>query len=239
MEAPVTQAPKVLLVEDDPRLVDLLSTLLAEEGYDVDVARDGHRGLHWGLARRYDVLVLDRRLPALDGLDLLARLRGQGVTTPVLVLSALANPADRVAGLDAGAEDYLGKPFDVDELLARLRALRRRHLDTARWLPIGSLRLDLDTRQVLPARTDTAHNDPANTAAAVAPVRLSERECALLAVLAGRPAQVFTRRELLRLAFPDADSDAVIDTYVHYVRRKLGRDVIATVHGRGYQLGTP
>lgn len=231
MEAPAVQAPRVLLVEDDPRLVDLLTTLLGEEGYDVDVARDGHRGLHWGLVREYDVVVLDRRLPALDGIDLLTRLRGQGVTTPVLVLSALANPADRVVGLDAGAEDYLGKPFDVDELLARLRALRRRHLDTARWLPIGPWRLDLDTRQVLPS--PDAGGEPA------APVRLSERECALLAVLAGRPTQVFTRRELLRLAFPDADSDAVIDTYVHYVRRKLGRGVIATVHGRGYQLGTP
>lgn len=230
MEAPATQAPKVLLVEDDPRLVDLLTTLLTEEGYDVEIARDGHRGLHCGLVRRYDVVVLDRRLPALDGLDLLSRLRGQGVTTPVLVLSALSNPADRVAGLDAGAEDYLGKPFDVDELLARLRALRRRHLDTARWLPIGSWRLDLDTRQVLVA---PGAAEPAS------PVRLSERECALLAVLAGRPTQVFTRRELLRLAFPEADSDAVIDTYVHYVRRKLGRAVIATVHGRGYQLGAP
>ena len=236
MEAPATQAPKVLLVEDDPRLVDLLNTLLVEEGYEVDIARDGHRGLHWGLVRQYDVVVLDRRLPALDGLDLLSRLRGQGVTTPVLVLSALSNPADRVAGLDAGAEDYLGKPFDVDELLARLRALRRRHLDTARWLPIGSWRLDLDTRQVLiaPAGSAEAAATPAPT-----PVRLSERECALLAVLASRPTQVFTRRELLRLAFPEADSDAVIDTYVHYVRRKLGRGVIATVHGRGYQLGSP
>jgi two-component system response regulator QseB len=216
---------KVLLVEDDANLVDLLTTLLTEEGYQVDVARDGQHGLHWGLVRDYDVFVLDRRLPALDGLDLLTRLRSNGVTTPVLVLSALANPADRVAGLDAGAEDYLGKPFDVDELLARLRALRRRHLDTARWLPIGSWRLDLDTRQVLIAERE--------------PVRLSERECALLSVLAARPAQVFTRRELLRLAFPEADSDAVIDTYVHYLRRKLGRGVIATVHGRGYQLGRP
>jgi two-component system response regulator QseB len=217
----------VLVVEDEPGLVEMLTTLLTEEGYAVDVAQDGQRGLHLGLVRDYDVIVLDRRLPALDGLDVLTGLRGKGITTPVLVLSALANPADRVAGLDAGAEDYLGKPFDVDELLARLRALRRRHLDTARWLPIGSCRLDLDTRQVFD-RSDVDRP----------PVRLSERECALLGVLAARPSQVFTRRELLRLAFPEADSDAAVDTYVHYVRRKLGRGVIATVHGRGYQLGS-
>ncbi|MGH3440426.1 MAG: response regulator transcription factor, partial [Sciscionella sp.] len=148
MNTPVPPALRVLLVEDDPDLVDMLSTLLGEEKYAVDTARDGHRGLHLGLTRDYDVLIVDRGLPAIDGLDLLARLRGKGLTTPVLVLSALANPADRVAGLDAGAEDYLGKPFDVDELLARLRALCRRHLDTARSLPLGTRWLDLDARLV-------------------------------------------------------------------------------------------
>jgi two-component system response regulator QseB len=216
---------RILLIEDNAQLTELLTGLLAEEGYRVDTAADGHRGLHLGLVRQYDVIVLDRGLPALDGLDVLARLRGKGVATPVLVLSALGNPADRVAGLDAGAEDYLPKPFDVDELLARLRALRRRHLDLARVLPVGSLRLNLDTRQVA---------GPVGE-----PVRLSERECAVLATLAARPSRVFTRRDLLSLAFPEADSEAVVDTYVSYLRRKLGRAVIETVHGRGYQLGTP
>ncbi|MGW4394166.1 response regulator transcription factor [Amycolatopsis nivea] len=220
---------RVLLVEDNAELAELLTELLSDEGYEVETAADGHRGLHLGLVRQYDVLILDRGLPALDGLDVLARLRGNGVTTPVLVLSALGNPADRVAGLDAGAEDYLPKPFDVDELLARLRALRRRHLDVARVLPIGTMRLNLDTRQV----------EPGPGADAGEPVRLSERECALLATLAGRPSRVFTRRDLLSLAFPEADSEAVVDTYVSYLRRKLGRPVIATVHGRGYQLGAP
>lgn len=201
----------------------MLAGLLREEGYAVDVAPDGQRALHLALTRRYDVLVLDRRLPAIEGLDLLSRLRLRAVTTPVLVLSALGTPGDRVAGLDAGAEDYLGKPFDIDELLARLRALRRRHLDTAEQLPIGERRLDLPSRQVLSATCE--------------PVRLSERECALLAVLAARPSRVFSRADLLASAFPEAASESVVDTYVHYVRRKLGRDVIATVHGRGYQLG--
>ncbi|MFJ8816632.1 response regulator transcription factor [Amycolatopsis thermoflava] len=215
-------APRLLLVEDDAGLARLLSGLLGEEGYDVEVAPDGQRGLHLGLTRDYDLVVLDRGLPAVDGLDLLARLRDRGVTAPVLVLSALSNPADRVDGLDAGAEDYLGKPFDVDELLARLRALRRRHTDRARTLALPGGRLDLDTRQ-----------------AAVGgdrPVRLSERECSLLATLAARPARVFTRADLRALVFPDAGTE-VVDTYVHYLRRKLGRHVVDTVRGVGYQLG--
>ncbi|GLY65629.1 response regulator transcription factor [Amycolatopsis taiwanensis] len=216
-------APRVLVVEDDPQLLEMLTSLLTEEGYTVDPAADGQRGLHLGLTRDYDVLVLDRGLPAIDGLDLLARLRQRGVVTPTLVLSALGNPADRVAGLDAGAEDYLPKPFDIDELLARLRALRRRHLDVARSLPLPGGRLDLDTRQVV---CDTAE-----------PVRLSERECALLAALATRPRQILSRSQLLGLVFDDAESDVVVDTYVHYLRRKLGRKIIDTVRGRGYQLG--
>jgi two-component system response regulator QseB len=215
----------LLLIEDDPTTVRLLRQLLTEEGYRLDVATDGQQGLHLAMVRDYDVVILDRGLPVVDGLDLLSRLRARGFSTPILVLSALANPADRVAGLDAGAEDYLGKPFDIDELLARLRALRRRHLDRAHALPLsGSRRLDLETRQVHSNDTDE-------------PVRLSERECDLLAVLARRPKQVFPREELLELAFPEAESLAVVDTYIHYVRRKLGKSVITTVHGLGYQLG--
>jgi two-component system response regulator QseB len=214
---------RVLLVEDDPELVAMLAALLREEGYDVETATDGQRALHLGLTREYDVLLVDRGLPAVEGLDLIGRLRGGGVATPALVLSALSTPADRVAGLDAGAEDYLVKPFDVDELLARLRALRRRNLDSARELPVGPRRLNLDTREV--------HGG------AGPHVSLSERECELLATLAARPARVFSREQLLALVFVDADTPAVVDTYVHYLRRKLGRDVVATIRGRGYRLG--
>src|SRR6478736_10386437 len=121
----------LLLVEDDRQLAAMLEQILAGEGYDVDVAPDGQRGLHLGLTRSYDVMVLDRGLPAIEGLDLLGRLRSRGVLTPVLVLSALGLARDRVDGLDAGAEDYLTKPFDVDELAARLRALRRRRFEHA------------------------------------------------------------------------------------------------------------
>ena len=223
-DSTTTTAPRVLLVEDDTALADMLTRLLSEEGYRVESAVDGQRGLHLGLTQSYDVVVLDRGLPAIDGLDLLVRLRGKGITTPVLVLSALGNPADRVQGLDAGAEDYLSKPFDVDELCARLRALRRRHLDTARVLPLPGWQLNTDTREVTPIGEGN-------------PVRLSERECALLSVFAARPAQVFSRRDLLNLVFAEAESEIVVDTYVHYLRRKLGRGVVATVRGLGYQLG--
>ena len=216
-------APRLLLVEDEAELVAMLHELLVEEGYAVDVATDGQTALHRGLVDRYDVVVLDRRLPSLDGLDLLMRWRRSGVTTPVLVLSALGNPVERVEGLDAGAEDYLTKPFDVDELLARLRALLRRHLDAAHVLPLPGGRLDVDTREVLGVRDD--------------PVGLSERECDLLATLAARPQRVFGRDDLLDLVFPEANNPVAVDTYVHYLRRKLGRGVIETIRGRGYRIG--
>jgi two-component system response regulator QseB len=223
------EAARLLPVEDEPELRGMLGTLLTEEGYRVDGAPDGQRALHLGLTQRYDVIVLDRRLPAIEGLDVIGRWRRHGVSTPVLVLSAWGTAADRVAGLDAGAEDYLTKPFDINELLARSRALRRRHLDVARQLPIGDARLDLDTREVVPNPTSATTGRP--------PLRLSERECELLAALAGQPRRVFTRDNLLCTVFPEARSRIVVDTYVHYLRRKLGRDVVETVQGRGYRLG--
>ena len=214
---------QLLLVEDDRQLATMLEQILVGEGYEVDVARDGQRGLHLGLTRTYDVIVLDRGLPAIEGLDLLGRLRSKGVVTPALVLSALGNPADRVAGLDAGAEDYMSKPFDVDELAARLRALRRRRFEHAASLPVPAGALDLGTRQVTLASGEL--------------VDLSERECSLLELLARHPRQVFSRAEILDRVFTQAEDEGVVDTYVYYVRRKLGRASIATVRGAGYRLG--
>lgn len=227
MQDVAEQVARILLVEDDAELREMLVRLLVDEGYRVEPAPDGQRGLHLGLTREFDILVLDRNLPGMDGLELLGRLRSRGVTVPALVLSALGNPSDRVEGLDAGAEDYLTKPFDIDELLARLRALRRRHQDTARMILLPGGSLDLDSRQVLRV-TPGAPGDA---------VQLSERECTLLATLAGRPGRVFTRVQLMSWVFEGADSDVVVDTYVHYLRRKLGRGVIRTVRGLGYQLG--
>ena len=215
----------LLLVEDDRQLAGMLEQILSGEGYDVDVAPDGQRGLHLGLTRRYDVLVLDRGLPAIEGLDLLARLRRSGVPAPALILTALGTVADRVAGLDGGAEDYLVKPFELDELLARVRVLLRRPAAPAgHVLPVGEAEFDLITRTV------TTEDGP--------PVTLSGRESDLLRLLAQNPARAFTREQILTQVFPDASGVALVDTYVHYLRRKLGAAAIATVRGVGYRLGT-
>jgi len=216
-------SPTLLVVEDDRDLAALLDRVLTDEGYGVTVAPDGQRALHLGLTRRFDLMLIDRGLPAVEGLDLIARLRGKGVLTPMLVLSARGSTQDRVDGLDAGAEDYLPKPFEVAELLARVRALLRRHADSAQVLALGRGALHLSTRTV------SVDDGP--------DVDLSEREAALLTVLASRPRQVFSRRDLLVRVFGDAESENVVDTYVHYCRRKLGRGVITTVRGLGYRLG--
>ncbi|MDF8263577.1 response regulator transcription factor [Luteipulveratus flavus] len=220
-------ARRVLLVEDDSDLAGMLARLLSDEGYDVEHARDGQRGLHVALTQQFDVMVIDRGLPAIEGLDLLTRLRTKGIRTPTLILSARGSTADRIDGLDAGAEDYLAKPFDVGELLARLRALQRRGYEEAQVLPLGTRVLDLDSR-VVRERGESASSG----------VPLSEREAQLLEVLARRPNQVFSRADLMVRVFEDAGSEVVIDTYVHYCRRKLGREVIRTVRGVGYQLGS-
>lgn len=215
---------RILLIEDDADLAGLLDRVLTDEGYAVTRAGDGHTGLHLALTRPVDAMIVDRGLPAVEGLDLIARLRSRGVGTPILVLSARNRTEDRVEGLDAGAEDYLAKPFELTELLARLRALLRRHLDRAAQLAVPGGSLDLTGRTV--RRTDGTT------------VELSEREAALLGLLAARPGIVFSRTELLDRVFGDAESATVVDTYVHYCRRKLGRGVISTVRGLGYRLGS-
>jgi two-component system, OmpR family, response regulator QseB len=222
-QPPREDPPQILVVEDDAELRGMLERLLHDCGYGVDVAGDGQAGLHLALTRTYDVLLLDRGLPAIDGLDLMQRLRRRGIATPALFLTAYGELSDRVAGLDAGAEDYLVKPFEVDELLARLRALRRRHLVTADVVPLGSGELDVPSRTVrLPDGTQ---------------VDLSARETALLHALAIHPSRVFSRDELRELVFEAAESASIVDTYVHYLRRKLGSGVVRTVWGLGYRAG--
>jgi two-component system response regulator QseB len=216
--------PRVLLVEDERELAEMLARLLRGEGFAVDLAEDGQAALHLGLTRPYQLLLIDRVLPAIEGLDLLGRLRSRGVTARALVLTARGSVGDRVAGLDAGADDYLTKPFAVEELLARLRALLRRHEDGAGGMDLGDRGLDLDSRTV--------------RGGAGALVELTEREAALLATLARRPGRTFTRQQLLELVFDGADGPAVVDTYVHYLRRKLGRGVVRTVRGTGYRMGS-
>ena len=215
--------PRLLIVEDDVELAALLAGLIEREGYEVDVAHDGQQGLHLGLTRSYRVMVLDRKLPGIDGLDLLARLRRRAVTARVLILTALGAHAERVRGLDGGADDYLAKPFDLDELLARIRALDRRFDDQAALLPLGEGFLDKELRDVeLPDGRR---------------VQLSPREFDLLHTLAAQPKSVHTRAQLRTLVFPDTEADSVVDTYVYYLRRKLGRQIVQTVHGLGYRIG--
>lgn len=215
--------PRLLLVEDDVELAALLEPLIAGEGYSVDVAHDGQRGLHLALSRPYRVMVIDRRLPGMDGLDLLTRLRRRSVSARVLILTALGSHPERVRGLDSGADDYLSKPFDLDELLARIRALDRRFGDGADLLPLGTGYLDRQAR-------DVALRDGSR-------VPLSPREFDLLFALAARPRAVYTRAQLRARVFPDTAAESVVDTYVYYLRRKLGRQIVQTVHGLGYRIG--
>lgn len=220
----IAGAPRasLLLVEDDRALGPLLVEVLGEH-YDVTLARDGQAGLHRALTDTPDVLVVDRGLPGIEGLDLVERLRRAGLRSPVLMLTARGTVQDRVEGLDAGAEDYLVKPFDVAELLARLRALLRRHGDTSERLAVGDRSFDVRSRRV--------------TGGPDGPVDLTAREAALLETLARRPRRVFTREELLELVFDGENVPNSVDTYVHYLRVKLGRGVVRTVHGLGYRMG--
>jgi two-component system response regulator QseB len=216
-------APRLLIVEDDRALSAMLVELFTGEGYQVDIAYDAQQGLHRGLTQRHDALIVDRGLPVRDGLELVTSLRSRGIATPILVLTARGALADRVDGLDAGAQDYLVKPFEVPELLARMRALVRRPNGNS-TLRAAGLSLDRVTRTV--SRPGVG-----------ADVELSEREAALLGVLMSTPGRIYTRGQLLSSAFEGVDNPGVVDTYVHYLRRKLGRGIVRTVHGTGYRLG--
>jgi two-component system, OmpR family, response regulator QseB len=215
--------PRLLLVDDDRELTGMLAEVLADQGYLVDIAHDGHRGLHLALSREYDLLVVDRKMPAVEGTDLVTRLRKAGFAQPILMLTALGATADKVAGLDAGAEDYLIKPFEMTELLARLRALLRRHPDSAASIRLGGGRLDQQTRTAMLSSGRS--------------VALTTAEFGLLWQLASRPGRVYSREELRARLFSEASADSIVDTYVYYLRRKVGRGVIRTVRGLGYRAG--
>lgn len=218
-----TECARVLLAEDDVRLAEMLADLLESEGHEVTVVHDGQRALHEAMTGSFDVLVFDRGLPSREGLDVIEALRGRGNTVPALILSALGNPADRVEGLQRGAEDYLAKPFDIDELLARINVLRRKSA-----APTEGVRVPGGV--LYPSRHEVEREDGV--------VILSERETGLLATLARRPTQVFTRAELLERVFADAEETGVVDAYVHHLRKKLGRACVLTVRGVGYALGS-
>jgi two-component system OmpR family response regulator len=219
---------RALVVEDELKMAALLRRGLVEEGYAADIARTGEDAIDMARATPYDSIVLDVMLPGVDGFDVCRQLRTSGVWTPILMLTARDGVQDRVAGLDAGADDYLVKPFSFAELLARLRALARRGVtERPAVLEAGSLRLDPATRQVW--RGD-------------APVELSAKEFALLEAFMRRPGQVLSRLDLLEHAWEYAyeNRSNIVDVYIGYLRAKIdrpfGRRSIETVRGVGYRL---
>ncbi|MGZ8716294.1 MAG: response regulator transcription factor [Gaiellaceae bacterium] len=219
---------RVLIVEDQPKLAELLARGLREEGHAADVADRGEDALWMAPAALYDVIVLDIMLPGIDGLETCRELRRGGVWTPVLMLTARDAVGDRVTGLDAGADDYLTKPFSFDELLARLRALTRRvPAERPVTVEVGDLRLDPAAHRAWRGETE---------------LELSAKEFALLELLMRRPGNVLTREQLLEGAWDMSYErrSNVVDVYIRYLREKIdrpfGSDSIETVRGVGYRL---
>ncbi len=218
----------MLVVEDEVRLALLLKRGLEEEGYAVDSSGDGAEALWHATETDYDAIVLDIMLPSMDGLEVTRRLRAEGRWTPVLLLTARDAIDDRVVGLDAGADDYLVKPFSFAELAARVRALvRRGRVERPTVLEVGDLRLDPARRRAWRAEVE---------------LDLSPKEFALLELFLSHPGEVLTRTRILEHVWDFAYDPAsnVVDQYVGYLRRKIdrpfGRDDLETVRGAGYRL---
>jgi two-component system response regulator MprA len=213
----------VLVVDDDAPILRMLQRTLEAEGYDVQTAADGGAALAAVERAVPDVLVLDVAMPGVDGLAVCRRLRGKGLAVPILLLTARDAVADRVAGLDAGADDYLVKPFAAEELLARVRALQRRGKEPAELLAYGDVVLDVSSRR---ARRGTRA------------LELSAREADLLELMLRNPEQVVTRElALARVWDGGSATPNAVDRYVSYLRRKLGDPpLIQTVRGVGFVL---
>jgi two-component system OmpR family response regulator len=219
---------QILLIEDDTRLSALVADRLRGEGHTAETAADGDEGLRLASSGRFDMAVVDVMLPGMDGLHVASTLRERGVTTPILMLTARDTVDDRVAGLRAGADDYLVKPFAFKELVARIDALARRapRADDDGIMTVETVRLDPRARRV------TVDGET---------VDLTAKEFDLLACLMEHRGRVLSRIELKELVW-DFSFDAqtkVVDLYVHYLRRKLGPagDIIETVRGVGYVVG--
>ncbi len=215
---------RILVVEDEPNLLRQLKSGLEGAGYAIDTASDGEDGHYLGSNENYDAVVLDLGLPEVDGLTVLDRWRKEGKTMPVLVLTARDSWSDKVAGLDAGADDYLAKPFQTEELIARLRALIRRAAGQATSeLIAGGVRLDARSGRV------TLDGDP---------VKLTAQEFKLLSYLMHHKGKVVSRTELIEHIYDqDFDRDSnTIEVFITRIRKKLGADLISTTRGLGYSL---
>lgn len=219
---------RILVVEDEARLATLIARVLKEEGYAAETVRDGRTALARALVDSFDLLIVDWMLPDLNGIQVIRRIRAAGMSVPILMLTARTQIEDRVEGLDAGADDYLPKPFAFPELLARVRALSRWSREQTKADPVLSAGdVTLDPHRHVVWRDGER-------------VDLSAREFALLATLLRRPGQVFTRSVLLDTVW-DGSTDVytnVVDLYVSYLRKKIDREGepsrIRTVRGAGY-----
>jgi DNA-binding response OmpR family regulator len=215
---------RVLVVEDNARLARALSRGLEAEGFVVDLADDGPAGLEAARHGQYDVLVLDIMLPGMSGYQIVRSLRAEGAWVPILLLSAKDGEYDQADGLDAGADDYLTKPFSYVVLLAKLRALvRRGAIARPTVLTVGDLSFDPASREITVAGK---------------PVTMTHREVSLLEYLIRRPGQVVSKVDLLDHVWDAAEGTDpnVVEVYVGYVRRKIGREKLETVRGAGYRL---
>ncbi|WP_431801418.1 response regulator transcription factor [Microbacterium sp. bgisy203] len=214
---------RILIVDDEPHIVALVARALHADGYETVTADDGQAALDRALEGDVDLVILDVGLPSMDGFDVLRALRAQGVQIPVIMLTARSATSDAIDGLDAGASDYVPKPFSVAELMARVRSrLRERVTPTATTITQGDVTIDILTR-----RTTVAGRD----------IDLSAREFALAEQFLRNPGTVLTREVLLsRIWGMDFDPGSnVVDVYVRYLRSKLGSDHIVTVRGEGYR----
>lgn len=220
---------RILIVEDDKKLCELLSMQLKNAGYETDCCYDGEDALFYIMEQAHDMILLDRMLPVMDGLAVLKKMRAEKIMTPVIFLTALGQLQDKINGLDAGADDYLVKPFEFEELLARIRCLKRR---PAKWkdtsiLNAGDISLSL-------AESILTGPDLSLT--------LSKRECSLFEVFLSNPGQTLPRSVLLSKVWgPDGDvEDGNLDNYIFFVRRRLksvgSKLALTTIRGVGYRL---
>jgi len=220
--ASVALRERVLVVDDDPPLRRMLERTLTAEGFEVASAPDGGAALVAAERRAPDVIVLDVAMPGLDGLAVCRRLRSKGLPTPILMLTARDAVVDRVAGLEAGADDYLVKPFAVQELIARIRALTRRHVESRALLSYSDLTLDVGARCA--RRGERV-------------IELTGREAALLELLLREPGRTITRERAIDEIWDGAAEANVVDRYVTRLRKKLGAPpLIRTVRGAGFAL---
>ncbi|MDI6024250.1 response regulator transcription factor [Leucobacter sp. UT-8R-CII-1-4] len=213
---------RLLLVEDDARLGPIIRDVLAPQ-WHVTLVETAENALDLAIREPFDVMIVDRGLPGMSGEQAVQEFRRRSVATPILILSALGQVHDRVDGLDAGANDYLVKPFEFEELTARLRALTREYVSPGQCLEIGDWLFYPDHREIVSPYSGR--------------VTLTDTETALLSVFAAEPTRVFSREYLLARVFAHGESETTVESYVHYLRRKTDKDLIRTIRGQGYQLG--